>query len=147
MAVTVPRQPFVLFSRNPAWSWRLTIAETSTALARLCYAFGSHTCVGLQSNVRGAVAVSRANLLEDDARAEALESERTTGGGAGVVEQQPPGGGGLSGPAFRGFEGKTIKIMLAKGGRDEVSEMSELAVALGLQGVFVVTTVGLYAAE
>jgi hypothetical protein len=61
--------------------------------------------------VRGVVAANETNLLEDDAGAEALALERTTG------EE----GGGNDGRWKRcrsglGFEVKTIKLMLAKEG-------------------------------
>ena len=82
-----------------------------TIVLRLYEAYGGHTTVGLEINVPGVVAAYETNLLEDDAGAEALALERTTG----EREGQRPSGETLSiRLAFRGFEVKTVKLVLSK---------------------------------
>ncbi|KAH9965647.1 glycosyl hydrolases family 38 N-terminal domain-containing protein [Russula compacta] len=120
VAATVRRPPFVLFGRDHS-----VVLETikrgdldrdgadgaRTIVLRLYEAFGGHASVILQINVPGVTAAHTTNLLEDDgAGAEALALERTTG----EWGEQP---GELSlRLAFRGFEVKTIKLVLAKEG-------------------------------
>ena len=82
-----------------------------TIVLRLYEAFGGHASVGLQINVRGVVAAYETNLLEDDAGAETLALERATGEGG---EQQQSGEKVSIRLAFRGFEVKTVKLVLAK---------------------------------
>ena len=120
VVATVPRPPFVLFGRDPS-----VVLETikrgdldvdgkhgpRTIVLRLYEAFGGHASVGLQIDVGKVVAAYETNLLEDDAGLEALTLERTS------CEE---GGQRLSDEAvsirlaFRGFEVKTIKLVLAK---------------------------------
>jgi len=50
-----------------------------TIVLRLYEAYDGHACVWLQVNVPGVTAVCATNLLEDDAGAEALALEQTTG--------------------------------------------------------------------
>ena len=84
-----------------------------TIMLRLYEAFGGYTSVGLQIDVGKVVAAYEMNLLEDDAGLEALALDRTS------CEE---GGQRLSDEAvsiwlgFRGFEVKTIKLVLAKEG-------------------------------
>jgi alpha-mannosidase len=118
--VTVPLPPFVLFGRDPS-----VVLETikrgdldvdgkdgpRTLVLRLYEAFGGHASVGLLINVPGVVAAYETNLLEDDAGLEALALEREGG------QQQSASGEAVSiRLAFRGFEVKTIKLVLAKEG-------------------------------
>jgi hypothetical protein len=65
-------------------------------------------------NVPGVAAAYKTNLLEDDSDAglEALALERECEGG----QQQSSGESVSIRPAFRGFEVKTIKLVLAKEG-------------------------------
>jgi alpha-mannosidase len=120
VAVTVPLPPFVLFGRDPS-----VVLETikrgdldvdgkdgpRTLVLRLYEAFGGHASVGLLINVPGVVAAYETNLLEDDAGLEALALEREGG------QQQSASGEAVSiRLAFRGFEVKTIKLVLAKEG-------------------------------
>ena len=119
MTATVPFPPFVLFGRDPS-----VILETikrvdadgkdgpRTLVLRLYEAFGGHASVGLLINVPGVVAAYETNLLEDDAGLEALALERECEGG-----QQRSSGESVSiRLAFRGFEVKTIKLVLAREG-------------------------------
>lgn len=78
-----------------------------TIVLRLYEAYGGHACVNLQVNVPGVTAAYATNLLEDDAGAEALALEETTG------EWGEEPGKQVLRLAFRGFEAKTIKLMLA----------------------------------
>jgi alpha-mannosidase len=84
-----------------------------TIVLRLYEAFGGHASVDLQISVGKIVAAYDTNLLEDDAGLEALALERTS------CEE---GGQQLSDEtvsirlAFRGFEVKTIKLVLANEG-------------------------------
>ncbi|KAI9508062.1 glycosyl hydrolases family 38 N-terminal domain-containing protein [Russula earlei] len=120
VAVTVPRPPFVLFGRDHS-VFLETIKRgdldedrtdgSRTIVLRLYEAFGGHASVGLLINVPGITAAYATNLLEDDAGAEALALERTSG----EWGEQP---GELSlRLSFRGFEVKTVKLVLAKEGR------------------------------
>jgi alpha-mannosidase len=84
-----------------------------TIVLRLYEAFGGHASVGLQINVGRVVAAYETNLLEDDVGEEALALERTTGE-EGV--QQQSGETVSIRLSFRGFEVKTIKLVLAKEG-------------------------------
>ncbi|KAH9988748.1 glycosyl hydrolases family 38 N-terminal domain-containing protein [Russula vinacea] len=121
VTATVPLPPFVLFGRDPS-----VILETikrgdldadgkdgpRTLVLRLYEAFGGHASVGLLINVPGVVAAYETNLLEDDAGLEALALERECEGG-----QQRSSGESVSiRLAFRGFEVKTIKLVLARKG-------------------------------
>ena len=121
VTATVPLPPFVLFGRDPS-----VILETikrgdldadgkdgpRTLVLRLYEAFGGHASVGLLINVPGVVAAYETNLLEDDAGLEALALERECEGG-----QQRSSGQSVSiRLAFRGFEVKTIKLVLAREG-------------------------------
>jgi alpha-mannosidase len=121
VTATVPLPPFVLFGRDPS-----VILETikrgdldadgkdgpRTLVLRLYEAFGGHASVGLLINVPGVVAAYETNLLEDDAGLEALALERECEGG-----QQRSSGESVSiRLAFRGFEVKTIKLVLAREG-------------------------------
>jgi len=75
-----------------------------TIVLRLYEAYGGHATVGIQINVPGVVAAYETNLLEDDAGAEMLSLERTTGDGETLSIRL----------AFRGFEVKTVKLVLSK---------------------------------
>ena len=122
VVATVPRPPFVLFGRDPS-----VVLETlkrgdldvdgkdgpRTIVLRLYEAFGGHTSVGLQINVGRVVAAYETNLLEDDAGLEALALEPTAGEEGG---HQQSGEAVTIRLAFRGFEVKTIKLVLAKEG-------------------------------
>ena len=119
VTATVPFPPFVLFGRDPS-----VILETikrvdadgkdgpRTLVLRLYEAFGGHALVGLLINVPGVVAAYETNLLEDDAGLEALGLERECEGG----QQQSSGESVSIRLAFRGFEVKTIKLVLAREG-------------------------------
>ena len=122
VAAEIPsRVPFALFGRDHS-----VILETfkrgdldsdadgkRTIVLRLYEAYGGHASVSLQVNVPGVTAAYSTNLLEDDDGAEALALEAPTAGAA----EEPPLSGGLVIPlAFRGFEVKTIKLVLAKEG-------------------------------
>jgi alpha-mannosidase len=119
IAASVPRPPFVLFGRDPS-VFLETIKRGDldvdgkgghrTIVLRLYEAYGGHTTVSIQINVPGVVAAYETNLLEDDAGAETLTLERTTEG-----EGQRQSGETLSiRLAFRGFEVKTVKLVLSK---------------------------------
>ena len=84
-----------------------------TIVLRIYEAFGGHTSVSLQINVGKVVAAYETNLLEDDAGVEALALERTAGEEGG---HQQSGETVTIRLAFRGFEVKTIKLVLAKEG-------------------------------
>ena len=122
VAAAVRRPPFVLFGRDHS-----VVLETikrgdldrdradgaRTIVLRLYEAFGGHASVILQINVPGVTAAHATNLLEDDgagAGAETLALEQTTGEWG-----EQPGEQSLR-LAFRGFEVKTIKLVLAKEG-------------------------------
>jgi alpha-mannosidase len=122
VVATVPRPPFVLFGRDPS-VFLETIKRGDldvdgkngprTIVLRLYEAFGGHASVGLQIDVgTKVVAAYDTNLLEDDAGLEALALERTSC-------EEGEGGQRLSDEAvsirlaFRGFEVKTIKLVLA----------------------------------
>lgn len=119
IAATVPHPPFVLFGRDPS-VFLETIKRGDldvdgkdghrTIVLRLYEAYGGHTTVGIQINVPGVVAAYETNLLEDDAGAETLTLERTTGEGEG---QRQSGAQSIR-LAFRGFEVKTVKLVLSK---------------------------------
>lgn len=118
VSATVPSPPFVLYGRyNNVFLETLKRGDlddangTRTIVLRLYEAYGGHASVTLQINVpESVVAAYETNLLEDDAGAESLSLERTTG----EWGEQP---GELSVQlAFRGFEVKTVKIVLAKDG-------------------------------
>jgi len=123
VAAAVSHPPFVLFGRDPS-----VVLETlkrgdldvdgkdgpRTIVLRLYEAFGGHTSAYLHINVRGVVAAYETNLLEDDAGAEALALERTAGEELG--QQQSEETVSVIRLAFRGFEVKTIKLVLAKEG-------------------------------
>ncbi|KAI0287851.1 glycoside hydrolase family 38 protein [Russula brevipes] len=119
VAATAPRPPFVVFGTDYS-----VVLETikrgdldsdgangpRTIVLRLYEAYGGHATVGLQINVPGVTAAFLTNLLEDDAGAEALALERTTG------EWGEQAGELSLRLAFRGFEAKTVKLVLAKEG-------------------------------
>jgi alpha-mannosidase len=82
-----------------------------TIVLRLYEAYGGHASVTLQVNVPGVVAAYQTNLLEDDEGAEALALEESHAHASAPLE------GGLVIPLkFRGFEVKTVKLVLAKEG-------------------------------
>ncbi len=119
-----PRVPFAIFGSDHS-----VILETfkrgdldsdaangkRTIVLRLYEAYGGHASVFLQVNVPGVVAVFATNLLEDDEGAEelgALDAPK-----AGTPPEELPLTGGIFVPlSFRGFEVKTIKLVLAKEG-------------------------------
>ena len=115
VSAVVAHAPFVLFGRDHS-----VVLETikrgdldasngpRTIVLRLYEAYGGHACVCLQINVPGVTAAYATNLLEDDAGAEALVFEQTTG------EWGEEPGKQVVRLAFRGFEAKTIKFVLAK---------------------------------
>jgi len=120
VSATVLRPPFVIFGRDPS-VFLETIKRgdldaeradgSRTIVLRLYEAFGGHASVGVQINVPGVTAAYATNLLEDeDEGAEVLTLERTTGSWG---EQSGELALRL---AFRGFEVKTIKLVLAKEG-------------------------------
>ncbi|KAI0248419.1 glycoside hydrolase family 38 protein [Lactifluus subvellereus] len=118
VSAAVPCAPFMLFGRdNNVFLETLKRGDLDdadgarTIVLRLYEAYGGHASVGVQINVPDrVVAAYETNLLEDDAGAESLPLERTTGEWG---EQR----GELSlRLAFRGFEVKTVKIVLAKDG-------------------------------
>ena len=123
VAAAVPEHvPFAVFGRDHS-----VILETikrgdldsdadgkRTIVLRLYEAYGGHASVSLQVNVPGVVAAYSTNLLEDDDCAEALALEPPS---TGEAAQKPLLSGGLVIPlAFRGFEVKTVKLVLAKEG-------------------------------
>ncbi|KAF8259316.1 glycosyl hydrolases family 38 N-terminal domain-containing protein [Lactarius quietus] len=83
-----------------------------TIVLRLYEAYGGHATVGLQVNVPGVVAAYSTNLLEDDEGAEALALEAPMA----EEEEAPLVGGVVVRLKFRGFEVKTVKLVLAKDG-------------------------------
>jgi alpha-mannosidase len=82
-----------------------------TIVLRLYEAYGGHATVALQANVPGVVAAYQTNLLEDDEGAEALALEAPDAHAAAPLE-----GGVVIPLGFRGFEVKTVKLVLAKEG-------------------------------
>ena len=82
-----------------------------TIVLRLYEAYGGHATVSVQINVPGVVAAYETNLLEDDAGAEALKLDQTTGEGEGQRQSAESLSIRL---AFRGFEVKTVKLVLSK---------------------------------
>jgi alpha-mannosidase len=106
----VPLPPFVLFGEDSS-VFLETIKRGDldgkdgprTIVLRLYEAFGGHASVELLINVPDVVAVYETNLLEDDAGAEAL-----------ALEQQQSGESVSIRLGFRGFEVKTIKVVLMK---------------------------------
>ena len=84
-------------------------------MLRLYEAFGGHTFVSLPTriNLGRVIAAYETNLLVDDRAAEALAREPTTGE-EGWHEQS--GEAVSNWLVFRGFEVKTIKLVLAKKG-------------------------------
>ncbi|KAH9958156.1 glycoside hydrolase family 38 protein [Russula dissimulans] len=120
VSATVRRPPFVIFGRDPS-VFLETIKRgdldadradgSRTIVLRLYEALGGHTSVSLQINVPGVTAAYETNLLEDEGEgAEVLALERTTG------EWGEQTGELALRLAFRGFEVKTIKLVLAKEG-------------------------------
>jgi alpha-mannosidase len=113
----VPRPQFVVFGRVPS-VFLETIKRGNldvegkdgrrTIVLRLYEAYGGHASVRLQINVPGVVSAYETNLLEDDAGLEALALEPTAGEGG----QQQSGESLSIRLAFRGFEVKTIKLVL-----------------------------------
>jgi alpha-mannosidase len=87
-----------------------------TIVLRLYEAFGGHATVYLHVNLRGVVAAYETNLLEDDAGVEALALEQTAGEEVEVGQQRSEETVSVIRLAFRGFEVKTIKLVLAKEG-------------------------------
>jgi alpha-mannosidase len=82
-----------------------------TIVMRFYEAYGGHASIGLHINMpKRIVAAYETNLLEDDAGAKSLALERTTG------EWSERRGDPLLRLVFRGFEVKTIKVVLAKDG-------------------------------
>jgi alpha-mannosidase len=120
IAATVPRPPFVLFGRDPS-VFLETIKRGDldvdgkdghrTIVLRLYEAYGGHATVNVQINVPGVVAAYETNLLEDDAGVEALTLARTADEGEG---ERQSGGSQSIRLAFRGFEVKTVKLVLSK---------------------------------
>jgi alpha-mannosidase len=87
------------------------VKAVRTIVMRLYEAYGGHASIGLQINMpQRVVAAYETNLLEDDAGAKSLALETTTG------EWNERPGDTLLRLMFRGFEVKTIKIVLAKDG-------------------------------
>lgn len=115
VSATVAHPPFVVFGRDHS-VFLETIKRGDldapngpcTIVLRLYEAYGGHACVCLQINVPGVTAAYATNLLEDDAGAEALALEQTTG------EWGEEPGKQVVRLAFRGFEAKTIKLVLGK---------------------------------
>ena len=113
ITATAPSPPFVVFGRDTS-VFLETIKRGDldvdgkeghrTIVLRLYEAYGGHATVGLQIHVPGVVAAYETNLLEDDAGAEALTLEQTTG--EGEVQRQSIR------LAFRGFEVKTVKLVV-----------------------------------
>jgi alpha-mannosidase len=82
-----------------------------TIVLRLYEAYGGHASVGIQINLpHGVAAAYETNLLEDDPGAESLSIEKTTGEWGERLGQP------VLRLTFRGFEVKTIRIVLAKDG-------------------------------
>jgi alpha-mannosidase len=116
---SVPRAPpFLVHGRNDnVFLERLKRGDLDdvkgirTIVLRLYEAYGGHASIGLQINTpQKVVAAYETNLLEDDAGAKSLAIETTTG------EWNEGPGEPLLRLVFRGFEVKTIKIVLAKDG-------------------------------
>ncbi|KAH8999594.1 glycoside hydrolase family 38 protein [Lactarius hatsudake] len=121
-AAVPPRVPFALFGNDHS-----VFLETfkrgdldsdadgkRTIVLRLYEAYGGHATVNLQVNVPGVIAALSTSLLEDDVGAEALELKAPV---AEAAEKLPLAGGLVVPLAFRGFEVKTIKLVLEKAGR------------------------------
>ncbi|KAH9970026.1 glycoside hydrolase family 38 protein [Lactifluus volemus] len=80
-----------------------------TVVLRLYEAYGGHASICLQVNMpQRVIAAYETNLLEDDVGADSLSLERTTG------EWGERPGEQMLRLVFRGFEVKTIKVVLAK---------------------------------
>jgi alpha-mannosidase len=116
-AAVPPRVPFALFGRDHS-VFLETIKrgdldsdadDKRTIVLRLYEAYGGHATVYLQVNVPGVTAAYSTNLLEDDDGAEVLELAQPTA-------EAPLTGGIVVSLAFRGFEVKTVKLVLAKEG-------------------------------
>ena len=113
-AAVPPRLPFVLFGTDHSVFLEtfkrgdLDTDSKRTIVLRLYEACGGHATVTLQVNVPGVVAAYATNLLEDDEGAEALAMD--------VPDSDAPlQEGGVVIPLwFRGFEVKTVKLVLAK---------------------------------
>jgi alpha-mannosidase len=114
---TVPHvPPFIVFGRDCS-----VFLETfkrgdlddakgiRTVVLRLYEAYGGHASIGLQVNTpQRVIAAYETNLLEDDAGANSLALEQTTGEWGERPGQQ------MLRLVFRGFEVKTIKVVFAK---------------------------------
>jgi len=120
-AAVPPRVPFALFGRDHS-VFLETIKRGDldsdadgkrTIVLRLYEAYGGHATVHLQVNVPGVTAAYSTNLLEDDDGAEVLSLAQPTA-------EAPFTGGVVISLAFRGFEVKTVKLVLAKEGREKV---------------------------
>ena len=83
-----------------------------TIVLRLYEVFGGHASVSLQINLSKVVAAYEMNLLEDDAGAEALALERTTGGEGEYQRSMEAVSIRL---AFGELEAKTIKACAFEG--------------------------------
>ncbi|KAH9037516.1 glycoside hydrolase family 38 protein [Lactarius pseudohatsudake] len=108
-AAVPPRVPFALAGTSTS-----DADGKRTIVLRLYEAYGGHATVDLQVNVPGVIAALSTNLLEDDVGAEALELKAPT---AEAAEKLPLSGGLVVPLTFRGFEVKTIKLVLEKAGR------------------------------
>jgi alpha-mannosidase len=117
LASTVPHMPpFIVYGRSCS-----VFLETlkrgdlddakgiRTVVLRLYEAYGGHASVCLQVNMpQRVIAAYGVNLLEDDVGADSLALERTMG------EWGERPGEQMLRLVFRGFEVKTIKVVLAK---------------------------------
>ncbi|KAH9970023.1 hypothetical protein BGW80DRAFT_1334249 [Lactifluus volemus] len=112
LASTVPHMPpFIVYGRSCiSGDGDLDDAKgIRTVVLRLYEAYGGHASVCLQVNMpQRVIAAYGVNLLEDDVGADSLALERTMG----ELGEQP--GEQLLRLVFRGFEVKTIKVVLAK---------------------------------
>ena len=120
VVATIPRLPFVLFGRDLS-----VVLETlkrgdldkggkdgpRTIVLRLYEIFGGHASVSLQINLSKVVAAYEMNLLEDDAGAEVLALERTTGGEG---EYQRSGRRCRSGLRSTSSKRRRLKLVLSK---------------------------------
>ena len=114
-AAVPPRLPFVLFGTDHSVFLEtfkrgdLDTDSKRTIVLRLYEAYGGHASVLLQVNVPGVVAAYATNLLEDDEGAEVLAMDAPG-------SDAPLQGGVVIPLGFRGFEVKTVKLVLAKEG-------------------------------
>jgi Glycosyl hydrolases family 38 C-terminal beta sandwich domain len=117
LASTMPHvPPFIVFGRDCSVFLetfkRGDLDDTKgirTVVLRLYEAYGGHASICLQVNTpQRVIAAYETNLLEDDVGAGSLAMERTTG------EWGERPGEQMLRLVFRGFEVKTIKVVLAK---------------------------------